>query len=521
MKDALILTLGELVRKEISAEQLLHRIVDVMAKLLDADRGTIFILDSDADELVCIAAHLPEIESLRVPKSQGIAGYVARTGRVVNIPFCDTDVRFWKAVDARTGYETISMLAGPVQDSAGHLIGVVQFLNKRSGIFTEEDETYLGTLSKQVAELLEETTLGRGHNFLPTPPPSDAQPDETTLALGDRINRIVGSSRPMRQVFHNILRVASTNAIVLLRGESGTGKGLVARALHHNSPRRDQPLVRVDCTTLPDNLMENELFGHEKGAYTGADRRQLGKVDVAAGGTLFLDEIGDLPLSLQGKLLMLVQERKYQRVGGHQELEADIRIVAATNRDLETLVSQGRFREDLYYRLRVVQITLPALRDRGQEDLHKLINHFVAAAAKRHQRTVRRIHPKALTLLLEHRWPGNVRELENCLESAVIFSDGEITSSNLPLAKTGTTSQHPVLRLNAPGSLSDADADADASTPDDREGVFHDLPTLREVERRYIKHLLRHFDGNRSACARTMDVSRNTLRRKIREHSLE
>jgi Nif-specific regulatory protein len=493
IEDALLLALGALVRRQISADELLGRIVDVMADLLDADRGTLYLLDRDTDELVSIAAHLPEMPELRVPISQGVAGYVGRTGKTVNVPSSEEDARFWKKIDDTTGYQTDTMLCGPIFDSAEELIGVVQLLNKRNGTFGADDEELLEVLATQAASLLEQTTLPARPSLVARP--ERTNPDTPRPTLAERFNGVVGSGEKMTGLLRDIRRVAATEATVLLRGESGTGKTLLAQTIHDNSPRRGEPFVVVDCTTLPDGLIENELFGHERGAYTGATTSAEGKVAAAEGGTLFLDEVGDLPLALQGKLLSLLQNRSYMPVGSTTRRAADIRIVAATNRDLEGLVNEGTFREDLYYRLRVVQLEVPALRERSRDDLTSLIEHFVARAARRHGRSIERIDDDALELLLEHRWPGNVRELENCLESAVIFAEREITSDVLSL----------------PQGLSEASSD----------DPFHDEPTMEELEARYISYLLKKHDGNRSATARTMKIGRNTLIRKLKRYDID
>ncbi|MBI4864308.1 MAG: sigma-54-dependent Fis family transcriptional regulator [Candidatus Riflebacteria bacterium] len=511
IKDVLLLALGEMIGRETSADQMLHPLVDVMRELLQADRGTIFLLDDDGKELVSVAAHLPEMKEIRVPVSQGIAGWVARTHRMVNIPFCESDSRFWKKIDSTTGYTTRSVLAGPLDDAAGNLLGVVQFLNKREGMFTGHDEELLATMARQVGALLEETTLGKGPDFLVA---EDGETDdapgaagrtdgasEAAVGLGERFNRIIGVGEPMKAVFRTIRKVAPTEATVLLRGESGTGKGLIAKAIHYTSMRHAAPFVKLDCTALPDGLVENELFGHEQGAYTGAHTRTRGKVETAEGGTLFLDEIGDLPLPLQGKLLTLLQERTYSRVGAAGSLKSNVRIVAATNRPLEELVRAGEFRQDLYYRLRVVQVELPPLRERGREDLLRLINHFVAVAAKRHRSPVRRLLPEALEALLAHPWPGNVRELQNCLESAVIFSEGEITRALLPLPRPDRGSTDPRHGGSGGGSP---------------ELPYEDEPTLQQLEARYRHYLLERKSGNRSVCARVLGIGRNTLLRKLR-----
>lgn len=491
IEDALLLALGAMVRKRVSADVLLGRIVDVMADLLDADRGTLYLIDPEMDELVSIAAHLPEMKDLRVPLSQGVAGFVGRSGKIVNVPSSEDDDRFWKKIDETTGYETKSLLCGPIR-SGDQLIGVVQLLNKRSGSFDADDERLLEILSRQAASLLEQTTLPPRPRLVARPKRRIPTPSEP-LSLGERFNGVVGDSEPLRDLLRDVRKVAKTEATTLLRGESGTGKTLIARTIHDNSPRRDAPFVHVDCTTLPEGLIENELFGHARGAYTGATEAAEGRVATAQGGTLFLDEVGDLPVGMQGKLLMLLQNRTYSPVGSATTHTADIRIVGATNRDLEDLVADGRFREDLYYRLRVVQLEVPALRDRGRADLSQLIEHFVDRANRRHSCDVRRIQPDALELLLRHPWPGNVRELENCLESAVIFADDEITLDHLSLPPARPTGNDP----------------------------FADEPALADVEARYIGYLLERHDGNRSACARILGIGRNTLLRKMREYGLD
>ncbi len=484
--DTLLLAMGDWLTREIRASELLGHVIDVMASLLEAERGTLFLLDRGAEELVSVAAHLPEMGEIRVPLSQGVAGHVARTGNFVNVPYCEEDQRFWAKVDETTGFQTRTMLAGPLYGSVGdtELIGVVQILNKREGIFDERDQERFRRLAGQAAAILEQTTLN-------------------SRAVGAGINGVIGCSPAMQEVIEDVKTVAPTDATVLLRGESGTGKGLFAKAIHENSSRRDGPMVTVDCTTLPEGLMESELFGHERGAFTGAYQKKIGKVEAADGGTLFLDEIGDLPAELQGKLLTLLQDQSYSPVGATGRRRADLRILAATNRPLEELVRDGKFREDLYYRLKVVELVLPPLRERSREDVRLLVDHFVARAARRHGRLGTEVRDDAMALLLEYEWPGNVRELSNCLESAVIFSDGLISPSKLSLPRADATTKVRSLRHRGGG------------------GGWEDEPSLAELERRYIDYLLERHEGNRSACARVLGVGRNTLLRKIREYGLE
>jgi Nif-specific regulatory protein len=296
----------------------------------------------------------------------------------------------------------------------------------------------------------------------------------------------------MDPVYERVALAAETDATVLLRGETGTGKTLLARAIHVNSPRSDRPFVTVDCTTLPRELVESELFGHERGAFTGADRRVQGRVERAAGGTLFLDEIGDLPSEIQGKLLRFLQDRAFERVGGRETLEADCRILCATHHDLERAVEEGRFRRDLYYRVRVVQIEVPTLAERGPEEIERLARHFADHYAARYGRPAASFEPAALEALFAHRWPGNVRELEHWIESALVLApDGVIRASRFPERPPGPTSL-------APG--------------DDAVRLPHGL-SANEARDAYVRATLEHVGGNKSEAARRLGVSRNTVAR--------
>jgi two-component system, NtrC family, response regulator HydG len=243
---------------------------------------------------------------------------------------------------------------------------------------------------------------------------------------------LVGASEPVRRLREQVVKVAATDATVLVLGESGTGKELVARAVHEASRRREKPFVSVSCAALPEGLLESELFGHERGAFTGAIRRKIGRFELAHGGTLFLDEVGELPPPVQVKLLRVLQERAFERVGGEETIEVDVRLVSATNRDLARRVADGAFREDLYYRLAIVPLTLPPLRER-LEDVEALAAHFLAKHAPRIGRRVAGIDPGAVAALRRHGWPGNVRELENAVQQAMVFCDGErIRAEDLP-----------------------------------------------------------------------------------------
>lgn len=482
--ESIVATLGDWVRKEVSADLLLKRLVDAIVVELEADRGTIFMVDPAREELVSVAAHLPELAEIRLPVGDGIAGSVAASGEAELVADVDRDERFRRDFDERTGYQTDSTIAAPLLNDRGQVLGVVQLLNRRDGRFTRTDLARLVAIADHAGELLIHTTVPEASLTEESVEPED------NFAIDGRFNGIVTESETMREVLRDVRKVASTEATVLLRGESGTGKGVIARALHNSSARSTGPFVAIDCTTLPEHLMENELFGHARGAFTGADTSRKGRVAAAEGGTLFLDEIGDLPAALQGKLLMLLQDRRYTPVGAIQPVEADVRVVAATHRPLEELVEEKSFREDLYYRLRVVELSLPPLRERGPEDIARLARFFISKSARRNGRTAPTLSRRALELLVRHDWPGNVRELENCIESAVIFADDTILGSDLSFPR----------RAGKPVETS----------------PFAGQPTLQELERRYIVHLLELHDGNKSEVARVMGIGRTTLFRKLK-----
>jgi Nif-specific regulatory protein len=508
--SAVLLAVSEFLGREVALDDLLRTLIDRIAAVMEADRGTLYLVDRGKGEVFSRAAHLPELPEIRLKLGQGIAGHVAQTGETVNVPTTTADSHFFAGVDQKTGYRTASVIAAPMRDRNGTIIGVVQLLNKRGGPFTREDGEALAVLAAQAAVAVEATT------FYPLLLRAPAEARES-LPLADRFNRILGESEPMRLAYRLTTKAAASDATVLVRGESGTGKELFARAIHVNSRRRLGPLVKVDCAALPASLIENELFGHERGAYTGADQRTVGKFDAAQGGTLFLDEIGELPLAVQGKLLRALQDREFERVGSARTVLIDARVVAATNRDLEQLVADGKFRDDLYYRVKVVEIRLPSLRARGPEDIVRLSRHFVHAAARRHGRDAPVLSEAALARLTAYPWPGNVRELENCLESAVVIMDGSvILPEHLPLPER--------TRPLSPGASESSDPDEPAplerlaETEGPLPASAAGIRPLEQVEREHILSALAKVAGNRSLAARLLGIGRNTLARKLRDY---
>jgi len=331
------------------------------------------------------------------------------------------------------------------------------------------------------------------------------------LLLLERVERelgqgpIIGSGPGMRALFETIAKVADTDLSVLVRGESGTGKELVAQALHQRSARKDRPLIAVNCAAISRELVESELFGHERGAFTGANQRRIGRFESAHGGSIFLDEIGDMPLETQAKVLRVLEERCVERVGSHQRIDVDVRVIAATHRDLEADVQRGAFRGDLYYRLKVVEITLPPLRQR-LADLPALVEHFLARLAERLGRDKQNISSGALAVLARHSWPGNVRELRNVVEQAAVLASGPvIDSADLP-ALLGNTP--------APAATSGTTNLAGLSFSEAKKRVIEDF------ERSFLLAALREHGGNVSRAAAAIGMVRQSLQQKIRELGL-
>ncbi|HEY0006670.1 MAG TPA: sigma-54 dependent transcriptional regulator [Pyrinomonadaceae bacterium] len=315
--------------------------------------------------------------------------------------------------------------------------------------------------------------------------------------------RIIGESEAIKRVVAETQRVAQTQANVLLLGESGTGKELFARAVHHLSMRRDKPFVAINCAAIPETLIENELFGHERGAFTGASDRRLGKFELAAGGTVFLDEIGELPLAVQGKLLRAIEEKSVDRIGGRAPVPVDVRVVAATNKDLRAAVESGEFRRDLFFRLAVFPIEIPPLRERG-EDVLLLARHFAAQLGRELRRREAILSEESLKAIRAHAWPGNVRELENAIERACILSDtSALEPRDLGLGPLNPQESEALKEFDLSGTLNEAAERA-----------------ARLVERRKIADALRAHEGNKTRAAETLGVSYKTLLTKIKEYEL-
>jgi len=324
-----------------------------------------------------------------------------------------------------------------------------------------------------------------------------------TLGLAHQFSNIIGRSEAMVDVFKMIETVARTNSTILLTGESGTGKGLVAQAIHFHSLRRDKPMVSLNCGAMPENLLESELFGHMRGAFTGADSNKKGLLEVAERGTVFLDEIGEMSAVMQVKLLRVLQERRFRRVGGLEELQADIRIVAATNQDLTRLIAEGRFREDLFYRINVIPISLPPLRDR-REDIPLLAEHFVVKYNEQMGKEISGISHQAMELLVRYEWPGNIRELENVMERAVALEPTPtILADGLPVTVRGDA---PRVTAVLPDGLPESGFDLEAH--------------VKEIERGYIAEALKRAGGVQVKAAELLGMSFRSFRYYVKKYNL-
>jgi len=324
-------------------------------------------------------------------------------------------------------------------------------------------------------------------------------------------DNIVGASERVQAAYVLAAKVANQNATVLITGESGTGKEMLARTIHYQSNRADKPFVKVNCAALPEHLLEDELFGHEKGAFTDAHTQRIGRFEWAHTGTLFLDEIGEVPPPVQVKLLRVLQEREFERIGSSKTLRVDVRLIAATNKDLEKAITDGSFREDLFYRLNVVPIELPPLRQR-REDIPLLVDHFIKKYSEETGRNILRVDEAAMHTLQEHEWRGNIRELENCVERAVILSEDDVIEArHLLLAPAGRDVQH---AQTWAVSSQHAPAASDAGHNGGSQSQGETLPTLREAELRLIEQALERAGGDEAAAAALLDIDTKTLRAK-------
>jgi Nif-specific regulatory protein len=410
------------------------QILGILAKELAMSRGTLTLVDPDTRELSIQAAHgltEEEIARGRFKIGEGITGRVFERGEPMIVPDIGREPLFLNRTRSRGDIraQKIGLIAVPVKfmDETIGVLSTDRLFPETTASFEEDVRvlTVVASLIGQAVKLSRAVVMERKHLL------EQNLQLQSELQTRYRLDNVIGRSKVVEEVIRSVLRVSPSKATVMLRGESGTGKELMARAIHYNSPRSEHPFIKVNCSALPETLLESELFGHERGAFTGATQRRSGRFESADGGTIFLDEVGDIPLTMQVKLLRVLQEQQFERLGGNQTLAVDVRVVAATHRDLERAIRDGSFREDLYYRLNVVPIYLPPLRERA-EDIPLLIDHFLVKFNRENNKKVK-ISQSVMDLLVRYHWPGNIRELENCIERMVIMSESDvITFKTIP-----------------------------------------------------------------------------------------
>ncbi len=487
----------------------LDKVVMVLTDMKNMENGTVTIVNPITRELEIEVAHGITPAARKKGKyklGEGITGRVVAVGEPVIVPQISEEPLFLNRTGIRNDErkQKSSFICVPIKavvetaEADGHIqaenlsIGALSIdcCYENFGSQSEQDLRFLTIVSVLIAQVVQRVqTVNREKEALR----KENSRLRRELSTKNRINNIIGNSSRMQEVFEMVHRVADSNATVLLRGESGTGKSLVAKALHHHSTRAEKPFIVVNCSALPETLLESELFGHEKGAFTGAVERKAGRFEQADGGTLFLDEIGELSNTVQVKLLNVIQEQVFQRVGGTEILKVDIRLVAATSRDLETAVQEGRFREDLYYRLNVFPVYLPPLRER-RTDILLLAEYFLEKYSKEEKNKIERISTSAIDLLIQYHWPGNVRELQNCMERAVLICDSAaITSVHLPPTLQGSGNGRSL-------SLSGA---------------------VENFEQDLIIEALKHANGNQTKAAEFLHTSLRIINYKIHNYGID
>ncbi|MEZ4320916.1 MAG: sigma 54-interacting transcriptional regulator [Myxococcota bacterium] len=472
---------GVLLQRSTDLDQILGPVLRLLSERLGLERAGLCVWDRRREEVALVAAHgltPAEVQRGRWAPGQGVVGRVVETGRAERVL---PGARLaGERVGDRDPLDPRAFLVVPVRTEDGVLGALGAYRDGVAEASLDDDERVLVLLAGLLVPATRRAIQRSAEQAAELQPAS-----------------LIGRSKPMRVVYEAVGQVARSPATVLLRGESGTGKELVASAVHQGSDRAHRPFVKVNIAALPDSLVESELFGHERGAFTGAAQRRKGRFELAHGGTLFLDEIGDLSPASQVKLLRVLQEGELQRVGGNETITVDVRIVAATSRDLEHMVESGAFRADLYYRLNVFPIRLPALRER-RSDVLLLADHFVEQCSRSHGRDVRRISTSAIDMLMAYHWPGNVRELENCIERAVLLArDGVILGHHLPpTLQTGEASG----TVAAPGGLQ---------------------ARLDALEREVVLDAVKEARGNLAEAARVLGISERIMGLRAKKYGVD
>ena len=488
--------LDEMLKSILREIKTLFRIEGASIALHDADRKEFYFIRTVEEEK---NGDYVRMQRMRFSDHLGVAGWVLRKNRPIVIQDASRDDRFFKGIDLQESFVTKSMICLPLRTRKG-LIGVLYALNKLEGEFTARETRLLEILSGTIAISIENARLyGELKDHA-----SSLERENLRLKsqVQDRFNLqgIIGSSPAMRRVFALMDKVIDTTTSVLIQGETGTGKELVARAIHYNGCLKEKPFVAENCGALSENLLESELFGHVKGAFTGAINDKKGLFELAHGGTIFLDEIGEMPVAMQVKLLRVLQEEQLRRVGGTRYINVDVRLIASTNRDLEEEIKKGNFRKDLFYRVCVFPITLPTLRER-REDIPLLSAHFLKKLVKKQKRPSVRLTPRALNLLSQYDWPGNVRELQNEIERALTLAGRDQEIREEFLSEKINASLSPEILIPA----------TDCTLQE----------VTQQIEQQMVVKALEKTGGNRSQAARILGLTRQGLLNKIARYQIE
>lgn len=492
-----------------SLEDRMRKVLDVLHEKMGMHRGTLTLLDAEGESLTIEIAHGLDDQARKKGRykiGEGITGKVVQAGEPIAVPNIGEEPLFLNRTGARKDFRRnrIAFICVPIkidQETIGALSVDRLF---EGNVSLDEDLRLLTIISFIIAQAVANFRLREKEKVK-----LQFENVELKRELAKKFHptNIIGKSKRMEEVFEAINMVSQTRSTVLLRGETGTGKELVAHAIHYGSFRSKGPFVKVSCAALPETLLESELFGYEKGAFTGAAAKKLGRFEMADGGTLFLDEIGDISTSMQVKLLRALQEREFERVGGTQTIRVDVRVIAATNRDLEKAVQEKQFREDLYYRLNVVPILLPPLRER-REDIPLLVAHFLKQTSLESNKKARYVSDEAMAYLMNYYWPGNIRELQNAIERAVILCKTDTLEADLFPIPGGKG--HPAVIHLKPVRATDV-------TPGDSGSLSSAVETL---EKNMIQEALRSQGGNQRKAAKVLGVTERILGYKIRNYGL-
>jgi Nif-specific regulatory protein len=492
---ATLLDVSQALSGTLNLKSALHRVLEILAKHHGAVRSMVTFLAEDGELTVEASDGLEEPQTVRYRIGEGITGRVVASSKPVVVPRVSREPELVHRAARRSelSREELSFVCVPIlvnRKAAGALGVDLRYKAERD---FDSSVKFMGVVASMIAQALkvQRAVEDERRRLL-------AENTHLRQELRERydFSNIIGTSGPVREMYEQVAQVAETNTTVLIRGESGTGKELIAHAIHYNSLRAKKPFVKVSCAALPESLIESELFGYEKGAFTGAQNRKKGRFELAEGGTLFLDEIGDINLGTQVKLLRVLQEREFERLGGTETTKVNVRLIAATNQDMEKAIADSTFREDLYYRLNVFTIFVPPLRDR-KADLLLLADHFVEKFSREHGKMIKRISTPAIDMLMSYHWPGNVRELENALERSVLVCDGQVIHGHhLPPSLQTAESSGTVTRV----SMNDA---------------------VGAYEKDLIQDALKTTRGNRAKAARLLDTTERVFNYKVRKYAID